>query len=548
MASYRYNPSMYFIENRKELEFSDMRDSIKYDFQWILQFKPKAFSLTEDPKLKKGNQYLGFIHELTHYYQDLNLCSCISDHIYKTKVAKSYFDTNFVKTTSSIKLTRDEINIYNYIYKSPISIELNSLDAFSEGKSELSFIEKGAHFFPSITYKDLLECYAEMKAWQSILCEAPVSVDNYQYIYELLKKRHDKLKVDEKGNPVVSFKYDEKGFDRYSIVRDVFLSFFHHCPPNKYKIYNTVIPNSRTTTIDYLLTMGQIPVKESYDISDDYCISIPINVSSLDYLIQFELNFLPILLFALDVALTIPTTSKIEQLIRDGYYKVEDFHPCIRFYKVISMFYKYPDYFNNLDSGFNWMSVFDDIADLLNWPKYYPTIKEVCNTNKFFHGGNIVTYQEHFLCYHMNTTMESNNGGILRLFRNMNIPIILRFPDNFVVARFFNENITELVVNDHLLLLYLTANSDDLFSYTEDDETMLQQIFSNIIDIQLYKNIKNPNYRCPLTILNCKHSCKVHFMSELFNIDNPNCFIQRHIRKEILDFYKKNKWNLNSQY
>lgn len=539
MASYTYNPSMYFIENRKKLQFSEKGNSIKYDFQWVIQCKAKAFSLTEDPKLEKGNQYLGFIHELTHYYQDLSLCSCISEHIYKTKMAKSYYDAKFVEITSPIKLTIDEISIYNYIYTSPISIEINSLRAFSEGKSDLSFVENGVHFFPSITYRDLLECYAEIKAWQSILCEAPVNVDNYQYIYQLLKNKHDKLKVDENGNPAVSFKYNEKGFDRYSIIRAVFLSFFHHCPPNKYKIYNGVIPNSRTTVIDYLLTMGQIPVEESYDICDDYCISIPVNVSSFDYLIQFELNFLSTLLFALDVALTIPTTSRIEKLVRDGDYKVEDFHPCIRFYKVISMFYKYPDYFNNLDSDINWMSVFDDIADLLDWPRYYPTIKDVSNANKFFHGGNMVVYQEHFLSYHMNTTMESNNGAILRMFRNMNIPIILRYPDNFVVVRYSNNNVYELVVDDNRLYSYLSANSDDLFSYTEDDEILLQQIFSNKIDIQLYKNINKMDYKCPLPNLNCKQSCNVYAMSELFNTDNPKCFIQHHIRKEIWDFYKK---------
>lgn len=36
MASYTYNPSMYFIENRKKLQFSEKGNSIKYDFQWVI--------------------------------------------------------------------------------------------------------------------------------------------------------------------------------------------------------------------------------------------------------------------------------------------------------------------------------------------------------------------------------------------------------------------------------------------------------------------------------------------------------------------------------
>lgn len=539
MASYIYKQSSYFIQDKKKINLSENDESIKNDFQWVIQCETKSFSLSEDPDMEKGNQYLGFIHELTHYYQDLSICSCISEHIYKTRVLKHLFDTHFLKVNSPITLTDEEVEIYNYIYKSPISVDVKSVKSFSEGKGNLIFVNKGEHFFPTITYKDLLECYAETKAWQSIICETPDSIENHKYIYELLKERHDKLCVDENGSPAVSFKYNDHGYDRYSIVRAIFLSFFHHCKPNKYKIYNTVIPNSKIASIDYLLTMGQIPVEKSYDISNEYCISIPVTISPTDYLVQLERNLLSTILFALDVALTIPTTTRIKQLVKDGHYQLDDFHPCIRFYKILSMFYKYPDYFNNLDSGYNWMSVFDDISDLLNWPPYFPVAKDVSSANKFFHGGNIAIYQDHFLAYHMNTTMGSNNGAIFRMFRNMNIPIILHFPDLFVVIRYLEKNVQELVVSDNRLYGYLEASNNELYSYTENDEVFLQQIFSNKIDMQLYESINKNEFKCPFSTLNCKETCRVQTILGLFNNDNPNCFVQFHIRKEILDFNNK---------
>ena len=539
MSSYIYKPGTFYIQDRKKLVFSDKDNSIQNDFQWVIQCEEKEFSLTEDPELEKGNHYLGFIHELTHYYQDLSICSCISEHIYKTRVIKQYYDENFLKIKSPITLTDEEVNIFNYIYKSPISVDINSLRTFSEHKGDLSFVKKGGHFFPAITYKDLLECYAETKAWQSIICETPDSIDNHRYIYKLLKEKNDKLCIDENGIPAVSFKYDDNGFDRYTIIRAIFLSFFYHCKPNKYKIYNTIIQNYEIDSIDYLILMGQIPIEKSYEISKDSCISIPVKISPTEYLVQLEKDLLSTILFALDIALTIPSTTRIKQQVKDGNYKLEDFHPCIRFYKVISMFYKYPEYFNNLDAGYNWMSVFDYISNLLNWPPYFPIAKDVSSANKFFHGGNIAIYQDHFLAYHMNTTMESNNGAIFRMFRNMNIPIILHFPNNYVVIRYTEKNVQELVVSDSRLYSYLKATHNVLYSYTEDDELLLQQIFSNNINLQLYENMNKTIFKCPYSSLQCKETCLVQNLLGLFNNDNPNCFAQYHIRKEILDFNNK---------
>ena len=529
---------MYFIiQDRKKSIFSDKCDYTQYDFKWVITCETNSFSLSEDPEQEKGNQYLGFIHELTHYYQDLSICSCISEHIYKTRALKHYFDTCFFKNNSPTKFTDEEVSIYNYIYKSPISIDVNSLSSFSESKGDLIFSSKGDHFFPTLKYKDLLECYAETKAWQSIICETPDSIDNHTYIYQLLKNRHGKLCVDENGIPAVSFKYIDNAYDRYSIVRSIFLAFFHHCKPNKYKIYNTVTENSKVTSIDYLLLMGRITIEEYYEINKDLGVSIPITISPTNYL-QLEINLLSIILLALDVSLTIPTTTYIKKLVKDGRYKLVDFHPCIRFYKVLSLFYKYPDYFNNLDTGNSWISAFDDISGLLNWPSYSQIANDVSLMNKIYHSGNIVIYQDHFLAYHMNTTMESNNGAILKMFREMDIPIMLNFKNEFVVIRYTEKEIQELVTNDNHLYSYLKSNHKDLYSYTEDSDFFLQQIFSNKINMQLYENINN-NFKCPYSTLKCKATCRVQNVLELINNLNPNCFAKFHIIKVICDRNKK---------
>ena len=547
MATYSYLRNRYYIHDKRKITIPNDCETFPHDFQWILQLQEKNFDLNSDPNLKKGEQYLGFIHELSHYYQDLSLCSCISEHIYKTRVLKHYIDTTYFKIDSPVTLTQDEIDIYKTIYETPISVERESVSDFSKGIRNLHFINNDDHYFPAITYKDLLECYAEMKAWQTIICETSDSESNHKYIRMLLTNRYNKLGVDENGLPAVSFEFEREGFDRYSIVRLLFLSFFHHCKPSKFCIYNKVTDNSQLQVIDYLASMGEFTVEEVLsNLSNGYSALKTVEISDTDYLVSFERDLLIWILLALDIALTIPTTLKITTLIKSGNYSIEDFHPCCRFYKVLAFFYKYPDYINNIDSNYSWMSVFDDIARVLDWPSYFETAKNVSDANKFFHNGNITIYQDLFLAHHMKTTMDNNNGAIFRMFRNMNIPIIIHFPQIFVLITYSSTEVQEMVIDDNRLMGYFNQDFRIYDKFTEDGETLLQEIFINDLNMQLYNNIYEDRFKCIFSILNnCRGLCSINNMESLFDYKKGNCFVQGHIIKECQSFITRINNNKN---
>lgn len=541
MRKFTYKSNRFYIEDPKGLKFARDDSQIVNEFMDSLLLKTNEFNINEDPKFVKGQEYLNFIHELTHYYQDLCLPSCIGERVYKTRTLKRCIVNHYVGTNSPIPIDEMKMEIYEKIYHDYVKLDRTNLHTGDNVIDNIQFIDSGKNdsgtlYFPEISYRDLLECYAEMKAWQSIICETTPSEANHDYIVRLLRKRNDSFVYDEDGETAVKI-FKRKSFDRYSIIRVVFLAFFKYCKPSKFYIYQNL---NGIPMIDYLLFMGQnciLPIKEFNDA----------NIKEIDltgltnykYLTEVEFTLIKWILFSLDIALTIPTTDKIYQLINSGQYNIDDFNPCCRFYKVLAVLHDQPYYFNELGCSERWQTIHDDISEILGWPKYSEIIEDLINSNSIIHEGSITYYQNKFVLMRKQITMEDSNGPMLNFFKNMNIPLVVHYPNLFVIYSYQDEMLMQMVVSEDVKSHYFNLPISIFLNAKSDDWTFLMQLYRNEINMEIYKIIQENKFSCVFPFLSCNKHCRIGCIADLN--ENPICAMNSHIRKEISIFRSKIK-------
>lgn len=540
---YIYKFNKFYIEDPKELKIDFNSNCVENDFQDCLLFKPMNYSI-DDEMQTEGKKYLGYIHELTHYFQDLSIPSCIADRIYRTKIAKKYIDNNYIGIDSPILLNEEESYIYQIIYNSFDNVDKSNFQKLFESSIDFDLFQSNQYgdshnrYFPIITYKDLLESYAELKAWQSIICETEPTESNSKYILNLLRQRNDSLVVDECGR--VAIKTFDYKYERYSIARVAFLAFFKYCKPTDFYIYQDI---NGVPLVDYLLFMGNNFTIDVTSVNDNGILQTKeIDITGLnerEYLGKYETQLIAWILLALEVALTIPTTSKINNYIKSGKYQLNDFVPTCRFFKVLSVINRYPEYFNNLSENDNWLSNFNIISELLNWPSYNEIKQDIQSSNIFFHSGSITIYQNALLDRRQHTTIESNNGNIQNLFKNLNIPIIIKYPHVFCLVRYDSGNLKQLVMGEHELLKYYDLLYDDMINFALNDELLLMQIWQNFVNMSFYDNLAHDKWTCLFPYFTCITQCNIKDNLELFLEDNSNCAMQNHIRKYVSCFQYK---------
>lgn len=532
MSSYQYKSNCYYIIDKHKPPFTENGEYIGNEMTWILQCQHKKFSLRDDPNLSKGTSYISFIHELCHYYQDLSITSCIAQHIYKSRYLKKWYDSHFDLFATSSILNLDE-DVYHIIYETPRSIKRDNILRFSEGIGEIIITDHSDHFFPCFSYRDMIECYAEMKAWQSIICETPDSEDNHDYILSLLRGRNGSLFYDEDAS-YVNFKYENE-HDRYTILRSVFLSFFHHCTPNGIYLFNHVPGLDNVKVIDFILHMG---LKCGKKINGKYSY-YPIN--STEYLLKYELNLLHLLLFVMDVALTIPSTDYIVESINKGLYTIEDFHPCSRFFKVLSFIYTYPSYISYLEENSRWVTAYDDISSMFGWPLYteiensFQTNLPLCNDRL------LASYKKMFLKFHRDSTMGTNNGAIFRMFRELNIIIPIQYNNGFfMMIRYptYESSVQSLqIVLISKLHCFKCFFDDAVLNdvIPNDYKTVLEgvlaiELVTNDVNMKLYNNITTEKFDCMFhPYCNRQKICCFKTMNSLIDVESKGCASQEYI-------------------
>ena len=550
-SRYQYIYNRFYIEDKNDAKISEDKSRMDYDFQWVFKRDDRNFSLEDDGNMNAGSQYLGCIHELTHYFQDLSVCSCIAERIYKTKYSKCYIDNIILRDKPPYKVTEKEIEVYNKIYKTSIGVATKSVIEFSENCGDFCFVEfesdpsNKTDYLPIIKYRDLIECYAEMKAWQSIITENYENDDRHEYIAKLLINRNTRSGWNSIED-CFDFYYYLRSVERYSVIRKIFLAFFSYVKKCDFWIHNKIRPKSNTSIIQLLMSLGQFPDEELIEYPNGYTYKKRSHVPESVYLKEYELILQQWLLFSLDVAMTIPTTETIARLVDEDKYKLEDFHPCCRFYKVLGLFFKYSTYFNNLEGEYIWSSVFNDIANTLHWPSYEFTANDISCANKFFHNGNIVFYQDHFLAYHMNSTIRTNSIAILWAFRDMKIPIFLHFNNKYMVLRYSHEKtggitvMNEYLVDENQLTKYYTHNPREFESYNDCFDSDLFCLYANDLNMKLYNNIiSKEKFDCVYRQPRCEGECTVHSLVDVLNRDSKTCQIFKHISYEWTAFIKR---------
>lgn len=541
MRKFTYKSNRFYIEDPKVLEFARDERRVVNEFMDSLLFKTNEFNITEDPKFVKGQEYLNFIHELTHYYQDLCIPSCIGERIYKTKIMKRYIDNHYMGINSSIPFDELEKEIYEKIYHDYVKLDRKNLYADTKVIENIQFIDSekdefSTLYFPEISYHDLLECYAEMKAWQSIICETTPTETNHDYIVKLLRKRNDSFVYDEDGEKAVKI-FKRRSYERYSIIRVAFLAFFKYCKPSKFYLYQDL---NGIPMIDYLLFMGQNCILPINEFNDIHIKEIDITgLTNYKYLTEVEFSLIKWILFSLDIALTIPSTNKICELIKSGQYNIDDFNPCCRFYKVLAMLHDHPYYFNELGPSEKWQIIHDDMAEILGWPNYSFITIDLINANSLFHYGTISFFQNELLLKRKAISMENSNGPLLKFFKNINIPMVVHYPNLYVVYYYQDGLLMQLVLSDDIKEKYYDLPINLCLKATNDGEIFLMQLFRNEINIGIYKQIRENKFSCVFPLFYGKNKCNIDCISNLIWNDNPNCAMQNHIRKEISIFNSK---------
>lgn len=527
MAKYKYKKGEFYIDISRNLEILDA-NNLNYDFKWILHLDIGNYSLEDDSNMVKGRQYLAFIHELIHYYQDLSLPSCICEHLYKTKYIRAQYAKNKYGGTEDFKFTSNNNEaLYDYIYKTKIALDIDSLSNFLNNYQPLKFSTNGSHFFPEFDYNDMLEGYAELKSWQTIICETKDSTENHRYIKNLLQQRNKTFAKDINGEDAISCKFNDKE-RRYVLMRFLFLSFFHHIKRSNFCLCTTITKYSELSVIDYLLFMDNIDVIEKTSYPGGYTYRKEVQISDKQYLLQCERGLLKWVLLVLEMAFCIPTIEYISTLIHEKKNTKEDFHPGCRFFKILSVIYKFPDFFNQIDENDRWVYVFDNVSRCLGWPLYMDTVNSVLLDNNEVKS-NIYSYQKEFIKTRFTSTMETYNGAIFRQIRKLRIPIPFHFLDKFLFVTYTDKDVQECVISDFHIdaLNYYKKNADNRMP-------TIAEITANSLNIYMYKTVKeNRSFKCPCKWCIKYDICDAHNLSEILTFNRIHCYLRYHIEYEI---------------
>lgn len=520
MASYNYSRSKFYIRDKKNLHINTQ--GIEHEFNWIFQFKPANFSLESDPNHKDGVQYLNLIHEISHYYQDLSIPACIGERIYKTRVM-----THFCLSKAKSKIELDslmsqaEIDCYEILYNSSLS---QNISQFKDNLSPeiCNLLSNRESYFTSFSYKDFLECYAEMKAWQ-VLINDKSNKDNSDYILSLLRTRNDGIDI--RNNRFIELNtFEKNSLARYALIRSLFLEFFFYLNPNELFIYNG---NGSLIQLYSFVTMNCTTNKTDSLGIDDYT-----------YL-KFESNLLKWVIFVMDIALTIPPIHIILKFIKIGKYKVADFHPAYRFFKVLEMMYEYPIYFNNIDGGDNWVSIYNDIANIQKWPNYQTVIDYTLSSSRINNNDVFTSLHEYFIRQRFNADMENYNGSLLKIFKASQIPIYLRFPNFYIENKYLKNELLQHICNDdeqllHYIVGYLGIGYDK-HKHRLTLSRLFTDLFVNELNMSFYDRIISNKFKCVFPNPKCLRNCKIHEFTELFIEDSDLCYFQAHIKRLLFE-------------
>lgn len=326
-------------------------------------------------------------HELSHYYQDIYFPACICERELKINILADYVQNASGKSHNNKKHNKRR-ELFDYLFMTKYC---------DDNLYSLSKNDEGIDFW-AISYKDLLESYADIRASKTVF-DAYRNEDEQikDFIRNYILKRK-LFHYDLDDNQLTTRLGD---LDRtYAICKHVFLTLFSAA-------------NSRFCFNDSLNSFNRIKVDLANAFSSE----------KDERLFNLARNLDIFLLFCIEFALTLPSASFIEKSIEEGKDK-RMFHPGCRFYSLIALIMSYPDTFNDLDFSANYVEVFDQISEACGLYKYEDVVKSLTYPNFPF---SVIRHSHNLrLKETINVKIENRcNIDIMTFFKKTGNPIIL---------------------------------------------------------------------------------------------------------------------------
>ena len=420
---------------------------------------------------------VGLYHELTHYYEDLFFpaCNCECQMVQEIILNRNNADV----------LTKKR-ELYKYLFEEGYCDEnLYSLSGKYENMD-----------FWSISYTDLLESYADIRATKTFLdlyYRKDEHVDTF--IRDYIRKNnvfHYELLDHQLVAPI------RRAFLRqYAICKHVILTLFSLSKSkffanDEYNTFNIV-------KLDLAYALSYVKDKSFYNLE-----------RNLDIYILFFIEF----------ALTLPSASFIEKSIEEG-KDIRMFHPGFRFYALIALVHKYPETFNDLEYDANYVDVFNQISEFLGLYKYEDVVNSLAKPYLPF-------YTISFACTTFLQQTKNNSIGsrcnidLLNFFKQIGTPILLwgdkrqqiyigdgkdKFEsyqyEDTMLAYIFNyicSDLDRLSIGFHKDLSDLKNKTNHFFLQESASSFVLSIIKESILN-------NKKNRICPLTCINKDENC-----------------------------------------
>ena len=325
------------------------------------------------------NNEAGLYHELSHYYQDIVFPACICERDLKIKIL----------TNSNSTISEKLQGLYKYLFKEGQSMEM--LQSISDPNSGIDFW--------TISFKDLLESYADIRSIKTILdayfkknedVDSFVSkciIEQSSFHYEFFDGKKVLARLRETTRP-------------YAICKQVFLTMIS-LRKSKFLF------NDEEPTADLM----KINMADGYSHSKN----------SFIYVLERRLDIF--LLFCIEFALTIPSVSFIMKAVEEG-KSIRMFHPGCRFYYIIHLICENPDTFNKLDFNANYVEVFDIISERYGLYSYDEVVGSYVTPDRPF--STIKFFQNKILKETKKVTIGNRcNSDIMGFFMQTGVPILL---------------------------------------------------------------------------------------------------------------------------
>lgn len=443
---------------------------------------------------------IGLYHELTHFYQDFFFPACICERDLKNRIVDS------VKN-HSVQEVNDLKELYEYLFEE---------SQYVETLKELINPNSNKDFW-SISYKDLLESYADIRSTKTVM-DAYFNKDNQvdQFISNFF--------INNTSFHFESFENNRKihtklgGTTRqYSICKQVFLSLL-------------------TFTKSKFLFCDEEPTAEYLKIlmADGF----RHNKGDFMYNIARRLDI--ILLYCIEFALTLPSITFIKDAIKDGKSK-RMFHPGCRFYYIVTTILGNPDTFNKLDISASYTEVFDIISDTSSdLYKYSDVVNSYLKPNIPF---SFVRHQ------HNRTLIETIqkitianrcNSDIFGFFKQTGIPVLLWGQgrqqiyvgdgnDKFDILQYYGD--THDYINDYfktVMVRYLLPKTNSIgeikkmLSMLFLQESVVYWVINKCANTIIKGNVNN---KCPIPCEYNNYDCSV--LKTITNDNLNHCLLTK---------------------